>query len=77
MEKERNINVRGKHWSVAPHILPTRDWTNNPGMCRDRELNHRPLALWDDAQLTEILWPGLKYHYSYKNVVYLPTQAAL
>ena len=33
-EKGREVE---KHQSVAFHMLPTRDWTNNPGMCSDRE----------------------------------------
>ena len=39
-ERERNINVREKHHLVASHMHPDPgDWTLNPGMCPDQELN--------------------------------------
>ena len=28
------------------------DWTQNPGMCSDRESNRQPFALWDHTQTT-------------------------
>ena len=44
-ERERNINVRQKHSSVASGVPPTRDLACNPGRCPDWESNllvHRP-----------------------------------
>ena len=29
---------------------PTWDWTCNPGVCPDQELNPQPFGLWNDAQ---------------------------
>ena len=51
--RERNIYVREKHQSVSSHTCLTRDWTHNPGMCPDQELNQWPFALWTAAQATE------------------------
>ena len=31
-EKERNIDVGEKHWSLASHTLPAGDLARNPGM---------------------------------------------
>ena len=42
-ERERNINEREKHGSVASHMPPVGP-ACNPGMCPDRESNLRPLA---------------------------------
>ena len=49
-ERERNISVWEKHWLVASCMLPTGDWTHNPGMCPHRELNQWPFSLWDNFQ---------------------------
>ena len=59
---ERNINVREKHWSVNSRTCPwpARDWTRNPGMCPDQELNWRPFVLQDDAQPTEPHQSGMR-----------------
>ena len=46
-ERERNIDVREYHRSVAP-------WTHS-----DQELNQRPFSLQDSAQSTEPHWSGL------------------
>ena len=40
-EGERNIDVREKYQSVAPHTPPTRDLARNPGMCPDWESNQQ------------------------------------
>ena len=64
-ERERNINVREKHWSVASHTRPvwapsrSRDRTWSSDMCPDHESNWQPFALWDDAEPTEPRWSGL------------------
>ena len=42
-ERERNINVREKHWSV------TWDQTHNLGMCPDQKLNPWPFSLWNNT----------------------------
>ena len=34
--RERNIDVREKHRSVAFRMCPSWDQTHNPGMCPDR-----------------------------------------
>ena len=53
-KREKKIDVREIHWSVAPLVhTPTRDWTHNPGMCCDLGSNQWPFALLDDAQVTE------------------------
>ena len=50
--REKNIN-----W--LPFIgAMTRDWTRNPGMCPDGELNPRTFDLWANTQPTEIHQPG-------------------
>ena len=49
-EKERNIPMQEKQWSVASHMLSTGDLAHNPGMCPDQELNQWPFTLQDDAQ---------------------------
>ena len=58
-EKERNIDVKEKHSSVASHTHPDRDQAQNPGMCPDWELNQRPFGLCDDAQPTKPPQAGL------------------
>ena len=55
-ERERNIDVREKHWSVASRLRTRPD---NPGMCSDGESNRWPLTLWNDTQPTEPHWSGL------------------
>ena len=65
---EKNIN-----WLPLAHT-PTRDWTGNPNMCPDWELNQWPFGLQDDGQPTETHWPHLEFfvlilykaHYSKK-----------
>ena len=48
-EKERNINVREKYQLVAFWTCPTEDWTCNPGICPDQELNPQPFGAQDDT----------------------------
>ena len=50
--RERNINVREKNQSVASRTCPNQGRNRNPSMCPDQESNWRPLALWNDAQLS-------------------------
>ena len=53
-EREKNTDVQGKCQSP-----PTRDLASNPGMCPHWESNWWPFCLWNDAQSTEPLLPGL------------------
>ena len=57
-EMERNFNVKEKHPSMPLTHALIGDWTCNPGMCPDRELNWKPFPLQDDTQPTEPLWSG-------------------
>ena len=51
-QRERNINVR--NIDQLPLLCTWMgDWTQNLGMCPDRESNRPPFTLWDDAQPTE------------------------
>ena len=59
-EKGREDETEGEKYQCERNInlLPlactlTGDWTRNPGMCSDWELNQQPLGLQDDAQPTE------------------------
>ena len=47
--RDRNIDVRGKHWPTAPIGTPTRDRTHKPGMCPDRESNPQFFGVGDDT----------------------------
>ena len=38
-ERERYIDVRGKHQLAASYMHPNQDWTHNLSMCHDQELN--------------------------------------
>ena len=62
-ERERNMDVWEKHWSVASHMPPTGDLSQNPGMCPDWELNQWPFGLQVSAQSTEPHQPGLSVFY--------------
>ena len=53
-EKERNLNVREKHQSVALRVQ-----TRKLGMYPFQESNQRPFTLPDDAQPTETHQSGL------------------
>ena len=59
-DRESNIDVWGKHWSVASHTPPARDLALNPGMCLNRESNQPPFSWQDDAQSTEHRSKGWK-----------------
>ena len=50
---------RSIYWFPLAHA-PNGDWTLNPGMCPDRELNWWPFTLWDCAQLTGAHQSGLE-----------------
>ena len=65
-ERERNIDVRGKHWSVASGLPPTGDLACNLGMCPDEELNWQPFVLQDDTQPTKPHQSGLGWFISLK-----------
>ena len=52
-KKERNINVREKHGSVASHMYPDWDQTHNLGRCSDQKSNLQPFGVWHDAPPTE------------------------
>ena len=51
-ERKRNIDVREKHQFVASCMCPDKELTINP----------QPLSLSDDAQPTELHWPGHNSH---------------
>ena len=52
-ERERDIDVRERHPSVASGRCPSWGPNPQPGVCPDKELNRQPVALRDDIQLTE------------------------
>ena len=58
-ERERNFNVREKHWSIASHTHPNQGPTHNPDMYPEWESNWWHFALWDDTQPTEPHQSGL------------------
>ena len=58
-EKERNINVREKHQSVATCTPPTWDMACNTVLCPNWESNQWPFGLWKDAHPTELHQSGL------------------
>ena len=58
-ERERNTDMKEKHWSVASCTAPTGDWTCYLGMCPDREFNRLPFGSWVDAQHTNSRRSGL------------------
>ena len=58
-ERERNIDMREIHQSVASHPPPTGALAHNPGMCPDWELNQLLLSLQAGAQSTEPHQPVL------------------
>ena len=50
-KRERNIYVREKHQSAtSPHTWANGDWTCNPGICPDWELNQWHFASQHNAQ---------------------------
>ena len=56
--RERNIEMRGKHWSVASSMSPTADLACNPDMCSDWKSNQQPFGPQASAQSTELHQPG-------------------
>ena len=58
-EKERNIESREKHWSVASCTCPDQDRARHLGMCPDQALNLSLSGLQDNAQPTKPHQPGL------------------
>ena len=58
--RERNIDGREKHGSIASHMPPRWDLARNPRLCPDWELNLWPFGLQNDAQSTETHQSGLK-----------------
>ena len=56
--RERNIDVREKHWSVASHVLSCQDWTHNLGTGPDWESNQRPFTSQGDSPPAEPRWSG-------------------
>ena len=59
--RERNSNMSEKYWSVSSHMCLTQEWTHNPDMCPDQELNPWPFTLRGDTQPTE---PHESWHLS-------------
>ena len=64
-ERERNMTVEEKYQSVASWTHLTGNWTHNPGMYPDWQLNWRPFPLQDAAQPTEPHWLGLTQLFLY------------
>ena len=60
-KRERNINVRETHQSVASHTAPTRVLACNPGMCPDTESNRQRFGSQASIQFTEPHRPRLTY----------------
>ena len=58
-ERERNIDVREKHWLVAFCKHPDQGQTHNLGTCPDWESNLRPFGLQGDAPPIEPHQPGI------------------
>ena len=56
-ERERNINVKGKHPSAAPVHAWTGHRTHNLGMCPGRELNLQPFGAQDHNPTNRATWP--------------------
>ena len=48
-DRERNINAKEKHLSVASHMHPYYGSNPNLGMCPNQGLNSKPFAVQDDA----------------------------
>ena len=52
-EREKNIDVRDKHWPIASFMPPTGEKACNPGTWPDGELNQWPFGSQASAQSTE------------------------
>ena len=63
-ERDRNINVREIHQSVASRTPPTEDLAQNPRMCSDQEPNQQPFTSEASTQSTEPHQPGQVLHVS-------------
>ena len=63
-ERERNIDVREKHRSVASHMCLNQGPNHNPGKSPEWELNQWSFALWDNAQPTEPHMSGLCFFFT-------------
>ena len=60
-ERKRKGNTTVRNIDrLPPAETTTRDQTCNPGMCPDWDSTLRPFGVWDDTQLTEPHWPGLR-----------------
>ena len=66
-EREREGKWGGEKYQCKRNIYrlsllhtPTRDWTCNPGMCPDQQLNQLPSSSRNNAQPTEPCWSGLE-----------------
>ena len=58
-DRERNIDVRELHRSVASCTSPTGDLAGNPGMCPDWESNWLPFGSQAGTQSADPHQPGL------------------
>ena len=58
--RERNINMREIHQSVASRMPPIGDPVHNPGMCPDWESNWQPFGLQAGTQSIDPHQPVLK-----------------
>ena len=64
--KRRKETLMWQKYQLFPLVSTlTGDWTHNPGMYSDQELNQRPFALWDDTQPTEPHQSGVE-EFSYE-----------
>ena len=64
-ERERNIDVKEKHQSIASHMCPTRSWTCNLGICPEWGSNATPFCLQEDVPTNWTTWQGLACLLSY------------
>lgn len=46
LEREKKIDMREKHRSLATNMHPDRGSTGNPGVCPDWESNLRTFSVW-------------------------------
>ena len=58
-ERERNIDVREKHWSVASCMRPNQGSNRNLDMCPDRESNPQTFGVQGDAPINWATQLGL------------------
>ena len=67
-ERESNIDMWQKHWSVASRRPPTGNLAHNSGMSLNKKSNQWPYGLQNDAQPTEPYQSGLN-NFSFVNVL--------